>query len=149
MCIILSLSPIIYIALYAIGWFSGGVCQSKRRLDGKIVVITGGDSGIGYETALDLAKRGARIIMGCLDKVSGEVAAQKIRFLSSEQSVEVVALDLTKLSSVRKFVVDVDKLTTKVDILVNNAGSKPIFKCSNFFMITLRSLIQGEALIKG
>jgi enoyl-[acyl-carrier-protein] reductase (NADH) len=51
---------------------AGGVCQSKRRLDGKIVVITGADSGIGYETALDLAKRGARIIMGCLDIISSK-----------------------------------------------------------------------------
>merc|ERR1711971_869207 len=56
---------VIYFALYTTGWFSGGVCTSKRRLDGKVVVITGGNTGIGYETALDLGRRGAVIIMGC------------------------------------------------------------------------------------
>ena len=55
---------VIYIFLYLIGFFSGGVCKSKRRLDGKFAIITGGNTGIGYETALDLAKRGAHIIIG-------------------------------------------------------------------------------------
>ena len=126
MCIFLSLSPLVYVILYAIGWFSGGICTSKKRLDGKTVVITGGDTGIGFETALDLARRGARrIILGCLDMKNGEIAAKKIRSVSN-QHVDIVPLNLANFSAIRKFANIIDKLTSKVDILVNNAGSKSI-----------------------
>ena len=123
MCIFLSLSPLIYIILYAIGWFAGGVCTSKKRLDGKTVVITGGDTGIGFQTALDLANRGARIILGCLNIKNGEIAGEKLRSVS-KQPVDIVPLNLANFSAIRKFANIIDKLTSKVDILVNNAGSK-------------------------
>jgi len=112
---------VIYFALYITGWFSGGVCTSKRRLDGKVVVITGGNTGIGYETALDLGRRGAVIIMGCRNIKKANNAAMKIR-TASKEPVHVIELDLASLSSVRKFADEVSKITSKVDILVNNAG---------------------------
>ncbi len=46
---------------------AGGVCKSNNRLDGRIAIVTGGNTGIGYETVLDFAKRGARVIMACRD----------------------------------------------------------------------------------
>jgi hypothetical protein len=39
-------------------YFAGGVCRSKKQIRGKVVIVTGSNCGIGYETALDLAKRG-------------------------------------------------------------------------------------------
>jgi hypothetical protein len=42
-------------------YFSGGVCKSKNRLDGKVSIITGSNTGIGYETALDFARRGFKM----------------------------------------------------------------------------------------
>ena len=56
-------------------FFSGGVCKSKNRVDDKVVIVTGANTGVGFETALELAKRGARVIMGCHDLKDAEKAA--------------------------------------------------------------------------
>ena len=114
--------PILYIFLYFIGWFSGGKCNNKKRLDGKIVVITGGNTGIGYETALDLSKRGAKIIMGCRDMKKAQKACEK---MGSEACV--FPLDLASFASVKKFADEVRKVTEKVDFLINNAGKNVYF----------------------
>ena len=88
-----------------------------------ISLYLGGNTGIGYETALDLAKRGACIIMGCRDLKKANNAAKTIR-MESKSTVHVLSLDLASFASVRQFAAKVLELTSKVDILVNNAGSK-------------------------
>ena len=103
-------------------YFSGGVCESKRRLDGKTVIITGANTGIGKETALDLAKRGARVILACRDLKRANEAAEEVRKLSGNGNVVVEKLDLASLESVRSFAEKINKQEEQINILINNAG---------------------------
>lgn len=66
-------------------------------------VITSPFLGIGYETALDIAKRGARVILGCRNMDRGLEAANKIIMESRNKNVGVQTLDLSSIASVRKF----------------------------------------------
>ena len=103
-------------------WAAGGVCRSKARLDGKTVIITGANTGIGLETAVDLAKRNARVILACRSVERGEKAAVEVRKRSSNDNVVFRQLDLASLESVRKFAGKILEEEPRIDILINNAG---------------------------
>ena len=103
-------------------YFSGAVCKSKNRLDGKVAIITGANTGIGYETALDFAKRGARVIMACRDTKKAEIAAKAIMNESNNSKIEVEYLDLADLDTVRAFAAKMNKSLNRLDLLINNAG---------------------------
>ncbi|KAM9786708.1 retinol dehydrogenase 12 isoform X2 [Syngnathus typhle] len=105
-----------------IRYAAGGVCMSAACLDGKIVLITGANTGIGKETALDLATRGARVVMACRDVEKGERAAASIRAASPEAQVEVRELDLADTSSIRSFAQQFLRDFTQLHVLINNAG---------------------------
>ncbi|XP_041976508.1 retinol dehydrogenase 11-like [Aricia agestis] len=100
-----------------------GICTSKRRLDGRTVIITGGTSGMGLEMAVDLAERGARVIVACPFEVEGETGTKAIIQRSGSDKVVFKLLDLSLMSSVRKFAKDIHENERRVDILVNNAGT--------------------------
>ncbi|KAI4872975.1 hypothetical protein NFI96_023662 [Prochilodus magdalenae] len=103
-------------------WKAGGVCKSKARLDGKTVLITGANTGIGKETAVDMAKRGARVILACRDLDKAHTAAGEIRKRSGNGNVLVKKLDLASLQSVRALAKDIKENEDRLDILINNAG---------------------------
>ncbi|KAG7222420.1 hypothetical protein INR49_016280 [Caranx melampygus] len=103
-------------------WVAGAVCRSKVRLDGKTVLITGANTGIGEETALDMAQRGARVILACRDMTRARIAADEIRQKSGNGNVVVKKLDLSSLQSVRDLAKDVQENEQRLDILINNAG---------------------------
>ena len=60
-------------------WAAGGICTSEVRMDGKTIVITGCNTGIGFETAKDLSKRGARVVMACRNTEAANKAADTIK----------------------------------------------------------------------
>ena len=103
-------------------FFGGGVCYSKALLKGKVVIITGANTGIGLETAVDLAKRGARVILACRDDRRGETAALEVKERSKSDDVLFSKLDLASLKSVREFAERTLEEESRIDILVNNAG---------------------------
>lgn len=107
--------------LYGIrSYMRGAQCQSRERLAGKIVIVTGGSSGIGLEIARDLAGRGAQVILACRDESRAKAAIDDIKNLAPNSSVQFMKLDLASFQSVRDFVSSFKE--TKLDILINNAG---------------------------
>ncbi|XP_066280171.1 retinol dehydrogenase 12-like [Branchiostoma lanceolatum] len=111
------------VSLYAVRkYFGGGVCYSKARLDGKTAIVTGSNTGLGKETARDLARRGARVILACRDVTKAEAAADDIRKTTGNGNVVVQKLDLASLASVREFAAGINKKEGRMDLLINNAG---------------------------
>ncbi|CAN7996269.1 unnamed protein product [Ixodes pacificus] len=98
-----------------------GVCKSKASMEGKTVIVTGGSSGIGKETAKDLCRRKARVIIACCDLKEAKAAAQEI-FEETQQPVIIKHLDLASFKSVRAFAEDIVRTEPRLDVLVNNAG---------------------------
>lgn len=86
------------------------------------MIVTGANTGIGKETALDLAARGARVILACRNEEKAVQAAREIISKTKSHQVLVRKLDLSSFESVRKFAAEFNKEEERLDILVNNAG---------------------------
>lgn len=89
---------------------------------GKLVIVTGGNSGIGYEAGLALAGKNAHVILAVRDVKKGEDAVQKIRQKYPQTQVTVMPLDLSDLKSVRSFAQAFLAKHEHLNILINNAG---------------------------
>lgn len=89
---------------------------------GRVVVITGANSGIGYEAALALAAKGAHVIMACRSVEKAEAAAAQIREQDPAATLKVMGLDLADLTSVRVFADAFSAEFNQLDVLINNAG---------------------------
>lgn len=89
---------------------------------GRRAIVTGANSGIGYYTALELARKGAHVLLGCRDRVRGDAALARLRAVVPNASAEVALLDLASLASVRAFAEDELNRGVPLDLLINNAG---------------------------
>jgi NAD(P)-dependent dehydrogenase (short-subunit alcohol dehydrogenase family) len=89
---------------------------------GRVAVVTGANTGIGFETARMLGARGATVILACRNAEKAETARARIVEAHPNAHVEVIALDLSDLQSVERFADDVGRRHDELDILINNAG---------------------------
>nr|WP_246023186.1 oxidoreductase [Nocardia yunnanensis] len=92
-------------------------------LNGRTAIVTGANTGLGLETARQLAAHGARVVLACRDTGKGEAAALDIRRGAPGAEVSVLELDLLSLDSVRKAAAQVHDEFERIDLLVNNAGA--------------------------
>jgi retinol dehydrogenase 14 len=95
--------------------------QSLGRA-GKVVLVTGANSGIGKETAEGLAGMGATVVMVCRDRERGQSALDEIRSKTGNQSVELMICDLASQAQIRKLAEEFKQKHNRLDVLVNNAG---------------------------
>lgn len=91
-------------------------------MSGKVVMVTGANSGIGKETALALAKQGATVICVCRSKERGEAAVAEIKQASGNPNVELGLADLASQKSIRAYAEEFKRTHPKLHVLVNNAG---------------------------
>ena len=96
--------------------------DSIGDLDGKTIVITGGNSGIGYETAKVLACHGGDIVIACRNLQRAQRAIESINILQPGARITAVQLDLADLASVRRCVAELNHRYDHLDVLINNAG---------------------------
>jgi NAD(P)-dependent dehydrogenase (short-subunit alcohol dehydrogenase family) len=87
-----------------------------------VAIVTGSNTGLGYDTARVLAARGARVVMAVRDTAKGDAAAARIRELSKGAEVTVHELDLGSLASVRAAAAELAAAHPRIDLLINNAG---------------------------
>jgi len=117
----IAIAIVVSITISFLRWyFAGGMCQSKALLNGKTVIITGANGGIGKETAIDLARRRARVVL--TDIEGGERTAIEVQDRSGNDNVVFHYLNLASLASIRQFAAMILEEEPHIDILINSAG---------------------------
>ena len=90
-------------------------------LHGRLAVVTGANSGIGWHTALELARAGSEVILASRTEAKGRDAVDRIRQDVPQAKIRAEVLDLASLRSVQSFAAKIDR-EAKLDLLINNAG---------------------------
>lgn len=96
--------------------------ENMPSQEGKVAIITGANTGIGYHMAIGLVKKKASVILACRNLVKAEEAKQKILSSVPDADITIQELDLANLSSVEEFSHKISSSYQQIDILINNAG---------------------------
>lgn len=99
------------------------VLKDEDRLEGKNVLITGSSSGLGFEAAVQLAKRGANVYMACRSGIPEK--GELVKKLSGNSNVEMLHVDLSDMESIVNLVNQLKELHLKIDVLICNAAVVP------------------------
>lgn len=91
-------------------------------MDKKTILITGANSGLGFEAAKQLAKQGHEIILLCRNKEKGEIAVSEIKSYSNNQNIHLYTANLASQKSIEAVAQQIKKDISKLDVLLNNAG---------------------------
>ena len=96
-------------------------------MTGKVCIVTGANTGLGYEVTLQLATKGAEIVMAVRSLERGQAAIARIEKAVPNAKISIIKLDLSSLDSIKEATEEIRTMHKKVDIIVNNAGviSKP------------------------
>src|SRR5690348_14914942 len=89
---------------------------------GRVAIVTGANTGLGFDTARVLAQKGASVVLAVRDVQKGAAAAERIRAQAPSADVRVQALDLGSLVSVRGAAAALRQEYPRIDLLINNAG---------------------------
>ncbi len=120
-------------------------------LDGKTVIITGANSGLGYEAAREFARNGAEVIFASRDQDKAEAAIIQIREELPDAELVFIEIDLASIKSIRKFAEEFNSRSKRLDILLNNAGIMlvPYGKTEDGFENTLGINHLGHFVLTG
>ena len=100
-----------------------GRLKDGERLDGKRALITGASSGLGFATAIEMARRGAHVLMACRSGIPGK--GEYVKAKSGSSAVDMIHVDLSDLNSVKMLIDNLNEQQIKLDILVCNAAIVP------------------------
>ena len=117
---------------------------------GRIALITGANSGIGFATAEELARRGMTVYLLCRNPNRGEEAERKIRSATGSDTVYFHPLDLSDLEQVKESVQSLkERLNTDIDVLIHNAGILPLeeHRSAQGYELTLATNLLGHHLL--
>lgn len=120
-------------------------------LEGRLAIVSGANSGIGYHTALELGRRGARVILACRSATKAQAAALLLRTAAPGAHFEVRSLDVSDLDSVRRFADDFKASHAQLDILCNNAGvvAQPLSRSAQGFELQMATNYFGGYALTG
>lgn len=99
-----------------------GRVDPNIKMTGKTVLITGANAGLGFVSSIDLARRGARVIMACRNMSKAQAAKQRVEEQSGSDNVHAMMLDLSSFASIREFAEQFKEKEDRLDVLMNNAG---------------------------
>jgi NAD(P)-dependent dehydrogenase (short-subunit alcohol dehydrogenase family) len=128
-------------------WDSENIPDQK----GKVVIVTGSSSGLGYETAKVLANKNATVIVAVRNEVKGNAAVESIKVENPNTDIQVMLLDLSNLESIHKFAENFKKKFNKLDLLINNAGvmNPPYTKTKDGFELQFGTNHLGHFALTG